>query len=356
MTRLTAEEFAALLGKQKNGVAIKHGTNLQEDGLKRFSSGIYAVDRATGGGYPFGKIILIAGPESSGKSTLAYRAIGSVQNYDAITRDYRSIVDGEILGNPGQTLLIDAEGSYVPEWVVQHGADPEHIHLAATGYAEEVGDLVGNAIFHNAFSLIVVDSIAALVTRTERDRSLDDNSMAESARILSRALRKWTHELSTVIHRGEVPPTILLINQYRDNVGVMYGPKDALPGGKAQRYYAAIRIAMASAKKDAASSDKITPHKAVTLSGHCAKNKTFTPQRPFEFEMSTYDQPDAPLGYIDNVRNVFKDAIDLGTISRESVGYAFEGTQYATQKELREALYVDPALYEAVRTKLMEKL
>lgn len=351
--RLSADDFSKLIASKKAGFEIRAHSNMYDASCLRFSSGIYSLDRALGRGFPFGRIVLISGPESSGKSTIAYKAMGAVQHYDEATKKHQLDTPAESF-IPGKTLLIDAEASYSPEWASVH-LNPEHVYIAPTSFAEEVGDLITQAIHYNSFSLIVIDSIASLITKTEQQRSLEDHSVGEVARILSRSFVKWTNELASVIRSGGSPPCILMINQLRTNIGVMYGPKETIPGGKAQKYYSAIHVSMRSAKKDSEDkSDANTPHKTITISGVCDKNKTATPKRPFEFDMDVADSEDHSLGKVDNVKPMFKDGLTFGIIEKTGEGVVFNGEIFPTQKALKEALYESSALQERLRAALLE--
>src|SRR5574344_3107988 len=182
-------------------------------------SGSMLLDNALGiGGYPKGRIIEIFGPESSGKTTLALHAIAEVQK----------------LG--GRAAFIDAEHAIDPVYAKALGVDIDELILSQPDYGEQALEIVDKLAESNAFELIVVDSVAALVPKAELEGNMLDNSVGVQARLMSKALRKIAGQLNKSLC------SVIFINQLREKVGVMYGNPETTSGGRALKFYASVRI------------------------------------------------------------------------------------------------------------------
>ena len=182
-------------------------------------SGSLLIDEALGvGGYPKGRIIEIYGPESSGKTTLALHAIAECQK------------------RGGRAAFVDAEHSIDPVYARNLGVDIDELILSQPNSGEEALEIVEMLANSGAISLIIVDSVAALVPQAELDGEMGDNSVGLQARLMSKAMRK----LAGILNKKEC--AVIFINQLREKVGVMYGNPETTSGGRALKFYASIRI------------------------------------------------------------------------------------------------------------------
>ena len=182
-------------------------------------TGSLLLDAALGiGGYPKGRIIEIYGPESSGKTTLALQAIAEVQK----------------LG--GRAAYIDAEHAIDPVYSKALGVDIDNLILSQPDYGEQALEIVQKLAESGAFDLIVVDSVSALVPKTELEGDMLDNSIGLQARLMSKALRKLAGQLSKSLC------SVIFINQLREKMGVMYGNPETTSGGRALKFYASVRL------------------------------------------------------------------------------------------------------------------
>ena len=173
-------------------------------------SGSMLLDNALGiGGYPKGRIIEIFCPESSGKTTLALHAIAEVQK----------------LG--GRAAFIDAEHAIDPVYAKALGVDIDELILSQPDYGEQALEIVDKLAESNAFDLIVVDSVAALVPKAELEGNMLDSTVGVQARLMSKALRKIAGQLN------KSNCSVIFINQLREKVGVMYGNPETTAGGRA---------------------------------------------------------------------------------------------------------------------------
>jgi len=183
------------------------------------SSGSLSLDIALGvGGYPKGRIIEIYGPESSGKTTFALHAIAEVQK------------------EGGRAAFIDAEHSLDPVYANNLGVNIDELLLSQPDTGEQALEICDALVKSEAVSIIVIDSVAALVPQAEIDGEMGDSHVGLQARLMSQALRK----LSGSINKTNT--IVIFINQLREKVGVMFGNPETTPGGKALKYYSSVRL------------------------------------------------------------------------------------------------------------------
>ena len=183
------------------------------------SSGCLSLDIALGvGGYPKGRIIEIYGPESSGKTTFALQAIAEHPK----------------LG--GRAAFIDAEHALDPVYAERLGVNIDELLLSQPDTGEQALEICEALVRSEALSIVVIDSVAALVPQAEIDGEMGDSHVGLQARLMSQALRK----LSGTINKTQT--TCIFINQLREKVGVMFGNPETTPGGRALKFYASIRL------------------------------------------------------------------------------------------------------------------
>ena len=183
------------------------------------SSGCLSLDIALGiGGYPKGRIIEIYGPESSGKTTFALQAIAEVQKAG------------------GRAAFIDAEHALDPIYAKRLGVNTNELILSQPDTGEQALEICEALVRSEAVSIIVIDSVAALVPQAEIDGEMGDSHVGLQARLMSQALRK----LSGTINKTNT--IAIFINQLREKVGVMFGNPETTPGGRALKFYSTIRL------------------------------------------------------------------------------------------------------------------
>ncbi len=183
------------------------------------SSGVLSLDIALGvGGYPKGRVIEIYGPESSGKTTIALHAIAEHQK----------------LG--GRAAFIDAEHALDPVYAERLGVNIDELLLSQPDTGEQALEICDALVKSEAISIIVIDSVAALVPQAEIDGEMGDSHVGLQARLMSQALRKLNGTIS------KTNTTVIFINQLREKVGVMFGNPETTTGGRALKFYASVRI------------------------------------------------------------------------------------------------------------------
>ena len=218
-TDKTLEQVLNDIEKQfGKGSIMKLGDNRHME-IDTSPSGSLALDIALGiGGYPKGRIIEIYGPESSGKTTFALHAIAEVQK------------------RGGRAAFIDAEHSLDPNYAKNLGVNINELLLSQPDTGEQALEICEALVRSNAISIIVIDSVAALVPKAEIDGEMGDSHVGLQARLMSQALRK----LSGTINKTNT--IAIFINQLRDKVGVMFGNPETTTGGRALKFYSSIRL------------------------------------------------------------------------------------------------------------------
>ena len=187
--------------------------------IEAISTGSMSLDLATGiGGIPKGRIIEVFGPESSGKTTLTLHMIAEAQK------------DG------GKAAFIDAEHALDPEYAKNLGVNVDELLVSQPDTGEQALEICEMLVRSSALDIVVVDSVAALVPKTEIEGGMGDSHVGLQARLMSQALRK----LAGFINKSKT--AVVFINQLREKVGVMYGNPETTTGGRALKFYATMRM------------------------------------------------------------------------------------------------------------------
>ncbi len=208
----------------------KHGKTIGGIGVKmpetpRLPLDILPFDLATGGGIPLNRVTIIYGPESSGKTNLALKAVASYQKrYPKKTCCY-----------------IDVEQALTSEWVAKLGVNVKTLAHIRPTHGEAVVDLVNELLYAEDCGLIVIDSIAAIVTMPELEKDAENQTPGMQGRIVAKLVRKCTAAFGDAQREGRVP-TMIWINQTRMKIGVVFGNPETMPGGQGQQFMAALRI------------------------------------------------------------------------------------------------------------------
>ncbi|MBR2880489.1 MAG: recombinase RecA [Oscillospiraceae bacterium] len=187
--------------------------------VEAVSTGSLSLDLALGiGGVPKGRIIEIYGPESSGKTTLALHVLASAQKMG------------------GEVAFIDVEHALEPAYARALGVNIDELLISQPDTGEQALDITEAIVRSGAVDVVVVDSVAALVPRTELEGEMGESSVGVVARLMSQALRKLAGTIS------KTNCIVIFINQLREKIGVMYGNPETTPGGRALKYFASVRI------------------------------------------------------------------------------------------------------------------
>ena len=224
--------------------------------VKTFSSGSTELDLALGGGYPRGRIIEIYGPESSGKTTLALQAIAQMQKLGGIT------------------AFIDMEHALDPLYAAAIGVASDQMLVSQPDSGEMAMEIVEQLVRSKSVDLIVVDSVAALVTEAELQAEMGDFPTTSIAWLMSKALRRLMNCLHSQC-------TVIFLNQLRFKIGVVYGNPETTTGGHALKYYASLRLDTRRIQTLKRGSEEY----GIRVKVKVAKNKIAPPFRAAEVDM-----------------------------------------------------------------------
>ncbi len=191
------------------GAIMKLGDSMEQMQIETFPSGSISLDIALGGGVPKGRVIEIYGPEGAGKTSLALHMISEVQK------------QGGVAG------FIDAEHALDPVYARNIGVNIDELYISQPDSGEQALEICETMVRSGALSIIVVDSVAALVPKAEIDGDMGDSHVGLQARLMSQALRKLTAAISAT------NCTVIFINQLREKVGIMFGNPEVTLGGRA---------------------------------------------------------------------------------------------------------------------------
>ncbi len=263
------------------------------------SSGSLTLDIALGvGGYPKGRIIEIFGPESSGKTTFALQAIAEVQK------------------TGGRAAFIDAEHALDPKYAKALGVNIDELLLSQPDTGEQALEICEALVRSEAISIVVIDSVAALVPQVEIEGEMGDAHVGLQARLMSQALRKLSGTIS------KTQTTAIFINQLREKVGVMFGNPETTPGGRALKFYSTIRLDIRRAEQ-IKNGDNVIGNKTVVK---VVKNKVAPPFKTAIVDI-VYGEGVSREGEIVDL------ATDLNILEKSGAWYSYKGEKIGQGKE-----------------------
>lgn len=285
------------------------------------SSGCLSLDIALGvGGYPRGRIIEIYGPESSGKTTFALQAIAEIQK------------------KGGRAAFIDAEHALDPVYAKRLGVNINELLLSQPDTGEQALEICEALVRSEAVSIVVIDSVAALVPQAEIDGEMGDSHVGLQARLMSQALRK----LSGTINKTKT--TAIFINQLREKVGVMFGNPETTPGGRALKFYSTIRLDIRR-NEQLKMGDGVVGNKTTVK---VVKNKVAPPFKTAVVDIM-YGEGISKEGEIIDL------ATDAGIVQKTGAWYSYGGEKLGQGKENVKLLLKDtPELKEEIEHKVRE--
>lgn len=262
-------------------------------------TGSIGLDYALGiGGLPKGRIIEIYGPESGGKTTVTLHAIAEMQK----------------LG--GMAAFIDVEHALDPVYAKSLGVDIDHLIVSQPDTGEQALEIMETLARSGAIDIVVLDSVAAMVTKAEIDGEIGDSFVGVQARLMSAAMRK----LTSVISKSNT--VAIFINQVREKIGVMYGNPETTPGGRALKFYASVRIEVRKGEKIVDDGEII----GYTTKCKVVKNKVAPPFKETQFDM-IFGEGISRLGEIITMGE------ELGFIKKSGAWYSYNGERLGQGKE-----------------------
>lgn len=290
-------------------------------------TGNLLIDRALGvGGFARGRIVEIYGPESSGKTTLTLTAIAQARK------------------SGGLAAFIDVEHALDPQYAARLGVNLDDLLVSQPSSGEEALQICEALVRSNAIDVIVVDSVAALVTKQELEGEIGDSTVGAQARLMSAALRKLTSFIS------KARTVCIFTNQIREKIGVMFGNPETTPGGRALKFYASVRVDIRRIGQIKGSDGVIAGNRTKIK---VVKNKVAPPFTECEFDIM-YNEG------ISSVGSLLDLATEYDIIQKRGSWISYNGSQIAQGRDAaKEALKSNPELYaeieEQVKAKMDEK-
>ena len=290
-------------------------------------TGNLLIDRALGvGGFARGRIVEIYGPESSGKTTLTLTAIAQAQK------------------SGGLAAFIDVEHALDPQYAARLGVNLDDLLVSQPSSGEEALQICEALVRSNAIDVIVVDSVAALVTKQELEGEIGDSTVGAQARLMFAALRKLTSFIS------KARTVCIFTNQIREKIGVMFGNPETTPGGRALKFYASVRVDIRRIGQIKGSDGVIAGNRTKIK---VVKNKVAPPFTECEFDIM-YNEG------ISSVGSLLDLATEYDIIQKRGSWISYNGSQIAQGRDAaKEALKSNPELYaeieEQVKAKMDEK-
>jgi recombination protein RecA len=312
------------IAKDYGSEAIRRLGDHSTSAVDVIPTGNILIDRALGvGGFPRGRVVEVFGPESSGKTTLTLTVVAQAQK----------------LG--GLAGFIDVEHALDPSYARKLGVNLDDLLVSQPGSGEEALRICETLVRSNALDVIVLDSVAALVTRSELEGEIGDAVVGAQARLMSSALRKLTSFIS------KARTVCIFTNQIREKIGVMFGNPETTPGGKALKFYSSVRVDIRRIGAIKSSDGTVTGNRTrVKL----VKNKVAPPFTEAEFDIMYAEG-------ISSVGSLLDLAIEKNILEKRGSWLSYKGTQIAQGRDAaKEALKADPALYAEIESAVKEAL
>ncbi|MBU1373779.1 MAG: recombinase RecA [Bacteroidetes bacterium] len=313
--QLTLDKLEKSYGK---GAVMKLG-DAPIEAIDFISTGSLGLDIALGiGGVPKGRVVEIYGPESSGKTTLATHIIAEAQKKGGIA------------------AFIDAEHAFDQFYAKKLGVDVENLLISQPDNGEQALEIADNLIRSGAIDVIVIDSVAALVPKSEIEGEMGDSKMGLHARLMSQALRKLTGTIS------KTNCCCIFINQLREKIGVMFGNPETTTGGNALKFYASVRldIRRIAQIKD---SDEVSGNRVKVK---IVKNKVAPPFRIAEFDVM-FGQGISKVGEIIDL------GVEYGIVKKAGSWFSYGDTKLGQGRDgVKQLLLDNPELSDELEAKI----
>ena len=305
------------------GAIMRLGEAKANMNIEVISTGILPLDIALGvGGIPRGRIIEVYGPESSGKTTVTLHMIAEAQKAG------------------GLAAFIDAEHALDPEYARKLGVNTEDLLISQPDTGEQALEIVDALVHSGAIDIIVVDSVAALVPKSEIEGDMGSSVVGLQARLMSQAMRKLTGIIS------KTRTVAVFINQLREKIGVTYGNPETTTGGRALKFYASVRIDVRRADSIKQGTESLGNRTRAKI----VKNKVAPPFKTAEFDI-IYGEGVSRLGSIIDM------GVELDIVNKSGAWYSYEGTRLGQGKEnAKETLEEKPELIAEIEEKIRTKL
>ncbi|MCX8212930.1 MAG: recombinase RecA [SAR202 cluster bacterium] len=305
------------------GAVMRLGDFGMASEIESISTGSISLDVALGvGGIPRGRVIEIFGSESSGKSTLAYHVMAEAQR------------------SGGEAAYIDAEHAMDPGYAAKCGIDTETLLISQPDSAEQALEICEYLVRSGAVEIVVIDSVAALVPKTELEGDMGDTHVGLQARLMSQALRK----LTAAISRSNT--SVVFINQIREKVGVVWGSPEVTPGGRALKFYSSVRIDLRRLESLKQGTDIVGSR----VRARIVKNKVAAPFKVAEFEIMFNEG-------ISKTGDLIELGEEMGFVKKSGSFYSMGETKLGQGRENAKVfLKSNPDIMDGLEAKIREKM
>ncbi len=303
------------------GAVMKLGEAAKNMNIEIIPTGCLELDVALGiGGVPRGRIVEVYGPESSGKTTVALHMIAEAQK------------------RGGAAAFIDAEHALDPVYAKNLGVDIDNLYVSQPSTGEEALEIADMLTRSGAIDIVVVDSVAALVPKSEIEGLMGDSSVGVQARLMSQALRK----LAGAINKTNT--VVVFINQLREKIGVMFGSPETTTGGKALKFYASVRLDVRRIETIKVGDQMIGNRTRIKV----VKNKVAPPFKMAEFEIYYGEGISEPA-------SVLNLGTQLGLIVKSGAWFSYKGEHIGQGRDnARQYLMANPEILEEVKQEILK--
>ncbi len=294
-----------------------------EHEMEVISTGSIGLDTALGvGGVPKGRIVEIYGPESSGKTTIAIHIIAEAQKKGGIC------------------AIIDAEHAFDSSYAQKLGVDVDNLLISQPDYGEQALEIADRLILSGALDVVVIDSVAALVPKSELEGEMGDSKMGLHARLMSQALRKLTATIN------KTNTVCIFINQLREKIGVMFGNPETTTGGNALKFYASVRLDIRRVSQIKDGDVAVGNRSKVKV----VKNKVAPPFRQAEFDIIFGEG-------ISKVGEIIDMGVELGIVNKSGSWFSYDTNKLGQGRDTVKQLLIDnPGLANEIEVKIRAKL
>ena len=317
--KLTIDKIEKDYGK--GSVMMMNEKGIHE--MEVISTGSIGLDVALGiGGLPKGRVVEIYGPESSGKTTIATHVIAQAQK------------------KGGMCAIIDAEHAFDSAYAQKLGVDVDNLLISQPDYGEQALEIADRLILSGALDVVVIDSVAALVPKSELEGEMGDSKMGLHARLMSQALRKLTATIS------KTNTICIFINQLREKIGVMFGNPETTTGGNALKFYCSVRLDIRRISQIKDGDEAIGNRVKVKV----VKNKVAPPFRSAEFDI-IFGEGISKIGEIIDM------GVEMSIIQKSGSWFSYDGNKLGQGRDAVKSLLSDnEGLANEIESKIRTRL